>query len=96
MGDDDISRDSVEKLKNNLNALKDSLVETLESYTRSLQSYSDSMHRSLAGVQYFSHGDYIGVHQNAKNTAVNQVGFASNCSLFGINQLSDDLFFISS
>ncbi|XP_031639340.1 atlastin-like [Contarinia nasturtii] len=72
MGDDEISRDRREKLKSDLNALKDSLAKTLESYTRALQSYSDSMHGSLNGVQYFSHGDYVGVHQNKKNAAVNQ------------------------
>ncbi|XP_031636890.1 atlastin-like [Contarinia nasturtii] len=72
MGDDDISRDLRERLKNGLNTLKDTLAKTLESYTHALQSYSDTMHRSLGEVQYYSHGDFIGVHQKAKNAAVNQ------------------------
>lgn len=73
MGDNEVYEGAYEKLTQNIDNFHLALSKTLDVYSNCANHYRNSMQSSLDRVDYFDQGDFMKLHQNAKNEAISQV-----------------------
>lgn len=73
MGADEISYRFRAKLEKDLNNLQSIVSQTADYYNQCLNQYGQKVQESLNQIEYFSTGDFLHLHQNAKNAAISEV-----------------------
>ena len=73
MGDNEIAKGARDKLESLLDHIHIDLSEIMESYRNCLLQYSDSMQSSLNAKEYYNESDFLTLHHNSRNGAIEQV-----------------------
>ena len=73
MGHNELAKGARDKLKHLLDRMHLELSEIMESYRNCLQQYTDSMQSSLDAKEYYNESEFLTLHQNTRNGALQQV-----------------------